>query len=215
VTGTGATNTPQTIAVQLTVTPAPQPTISLSRTSLSFTATSGGANPANQAVSISNSGGGTLNWTASVVPGASWLGVVPGSGTDAGTLTVSANITGLAPNTYNGSIQVTGTGATNTPQTIPVQLIVTPAPTPPPPTISDLISLVSGLPDGGVRLFLLARLHNIQALIDRGSTRAACSNLDAFVKDVQLLGKIGRIDPATAEELIHAARAIQASLGCR
>jgi hypothetical protein len=100
VTGTCATNTPQIIPVQLTVTAPPQPTLSLSRTSLTFTATAGGANPADQSVSISNSGSGSLVWTASVVPGASWLGVVPGSGTDTGTLTVSANIAGLAPNTY-------------------------------------------------------------------------------------------------------------------
>jgi len=120
------------------------PAISLSPTSLNFTATAGGANPADQAVVISNSGGGTLNWNANVVTGASWLGVSPSAGTDTGTLTASVNIVGLAANTYNGSIQVDGTGATNTPQTIPVQLTVT-APPPPSDTTPPVLSLPANI----------------------------------------------------------------------
>jgi subtilase family protein/BACON domain-containing protein len=99
-----------------------QPTIGVSPTSMSFTATAGGSNPANQSLSITNTGGGTLNWTAS--SNATWLSVSPTSGTAPSTATVSVNITGLAAGTYNGAITITATGATNTPVTVPVTLTV-------------------------------------------------------------------------------------------
>jgi hypothetical protein len=99
-----------------------QPTIGVSPTSLSFTATAGGANPANQTISITNTGAGTLNWTASA--DASWLSVSPASGTAPSTLTASVNITGLAAGTYNGNITISAAGATNTPVTVPVTLTV-------------------------------------------------------------------------------------------
>lgn len=98
------------------------PTIGVSPSSFSFTATAGGANPANQSLSITNTGGGTLNWTAS--DNATWLSVSPTSGTAPSTVTVSANIAGLTPGTYNGTITVTATGATNSPVGVPVTLTV-------------------------------------------------------------------------------------------
>lgn len=98
------------------------PTIGLSPSSLSFTATVGGSNPANQTISITNTGSGTLNW--SQTDNASWLTVTPASGTAPSTLTASVSISGLTAGTYNGTITVTATGATNTPQTIPVTLTV-------------------------------------------------------------------------------------------
>ncbi len=101
------------------------PTIGVSPSSFSFTATAGGANPANQTLSISNTGGGTLNWTAS--DDATWLTVSPTSGTAPSTATLSVNITGLAAGTYNGTVTVSATGATNTPVSVPVTLTVNPA----------------------------------------------------------------------------------------
>lgn len=98
------------------------PTIGVSPSSFSFSATVGGANPASQSLSISNTGGGTLNWTAS--SNASWLSVSPTSGAAPSTATVSANIAGLAVGTYNGAITISATGATNTPVTVPVTLTV-------------------------------------------------------------------------------------------
>jgi hypothetical protein len=66
----GATNTPQTAPVSLTINPAPA-TISYSPPGLSFTATQGGANPSSRNLGIWNSGGGTLSW--SVSDDATWL----------------------------------------------------------------------------------------------------------------------------------------------
>jgi hypothetical protein len=101
------------------------PTIGASPASFSFTATAGGANPANQTLNITNTGGGTLNWTAS--DNATWLSVSPVSGTAPSSVAVSVNISGLAAGTYNGSITISATGATNTPVTVPVTLTVNPS----------------------------------------------------------------------------------------
>jgi hypothetical protein len=102
--------------------PPTQPTIGVTPTSLSFTATAGGSNPANQTINITNTGGGTLNWTAS--DDAPWLTVSPASGTAPSTLTASVNISGLAAGTFNGTITISATGATNTPVNVPVTLTV-------------------------------------------------------------------------------------------
>lgn len=75
--------------------------------------------PTAQMVSISNSGGGTLEWSAS--SSAAWLSVSPTSGTGDGTLTISVDRSTLNEGTLNnGSINVTATDATNSPQTIQV-----------------------------------------------------------------------------------------------
>jgi hypothetical protein len=101
---------------------ATQPTIGVSPASLSFTATAGGSNPANQTINITNTGGGTLNFTAS--DDAPWLTISPTSGTAPSTLTASVDITGLAAGTFNGTITISAAGATNTPVNVPVTLTV-------------------------------------------------------------------------------------------
>ena len=123
----------------------PTPTIGVSPSSLSFSATVGGANPANQSLNISNTGGGTLNWTAS--DNATWLTISPTSGTAPSTVTASVNISGLAAGTYNGTITVSATGATNSPVNVPVTLIVS-------PVVSNLI--VNGGFEGSVSPWVLA-----------------------------------------------------------
>src|SRR5262249_58916641 len=75
--------------VHLPVTGAPaRPAMGASPTSLSFTAQQGGSTPAAQTVSISNTGGGTLSWTAS--DNAAWLTLSPAAGTGNGAVTLSA-----------------------------------------------------------------------------------------------------------------------------
>jgi hypothetical protein len=129
VTGVGATNTPQSIPVTLTISTAtsatPTSTISLSRASLAFSAAQGGSNPAGQAVAISNSGSGTLNWSVSTT--APWLALSPVTGTAPSSFNAHADISGLAAGTYSTTITVTGVGATNTPQSIPVTLTISAA----------------------------------------------------------------------------------------
>ena len=126
VTAAGATGSPATVTVSLTVA-APAPSLSVSTNALTFSGTAGGSNPAAQTVNISNTGGGTLNWTAT--SGQGWLGVSPGSGSGAGTLTIQPNLSGLTAGSYSGAVTVTAAGATGSPATVTVSLTVAaPAP---------------------------------------------------------------------------------------
>jgi len=71
---------------------AASPTLVVSPASLSFTASVGGPDPATQPLGISNSGSGTLSWTATKT--ASWLTVGPSSGSGPATATVSVATSG-------------------------------------------------------------------------------------------------------------------------
>ena len=109
------------------------PSLSVFPASLSFSGTVGGTDSLAQTLTVSNIGTGTMSWTAS--DDASWLAVTPVSGESNGTaVTVSVSLTGLVAGTYNATVTVGATGASNSPKTIPVSLVLTaPAPTPTPP----------------------------------------------------------------------------------
>jgi uncharacterized membrane protein len=101
------------------------PAIGFSPTNLTFTGTVGGANPAPKPISISNTGSGTLPWTAS--DNAAWLALSPVSGTNSGTVTASVNMTGLVAGTYNSIVTITASGSSNSPRQIPVSFILSAA----------------------------------------------------------------------------------------
>ena len=125
---TGAT--PVTVPVSFTVTAAPvPPAIGASPLSLSFTAQQGGANPATQTLNISNTGSGTLSWTAT--DNAPWMTLSRTSGTNNGVLIVSVIPGTTSPGTHNGMITLSATGASSV--SVPVTFTVTTAPAPPPP----------------------------------------------------------------------------------
>jgi Viral BACON domain len=107
------------MSVPVTFTVTEVPTISLSPASLTYTATQGAANPTNQTITVSNTGG-TLSWTTS--DDAAWLSVTPATGSGNGTLTASVNTASLATGTYTGTITVTASGATS--RTVGVTLTV-------------------------------------------------------------------------------------------
>ncbi|MCK5606099.1 hypothetical protein KAR91_29640, partial [Candidatus Pacearchaeota archaeon] len=100
--------------------------IGKSPSSFSFGATEGANNPSSQTLSIWRSAGSQpLDW--SVSDNAAWLSLSPSSGSSTGetdSVTVSVNIDGLADGTYNGTITILADGATNSPQTLPITLIV-------------------------------------------------------------------------------------------
>ena len=75
-TAVAATNPSQQVAVTLTVIE-PPPTISLDQASLTFMAVEGIGNPAALALRITNTGDGTLSWSAS--ENATWLSLSPTS----------------------------------------------------------------------------------------------------------------------------------------
>ncbi|MBI4890745.1 MAG: hypothetical protein HY821_08990 [Acidobacteria bacterium] len=96
----------------------PTATISLSRSTLYFGATQSGTvvTPA-QNVELGVNGTGTVTWTAS--SNRSWLTVTPTSGTGPTRLSVQVNSSALpSPASMDGTITVTATGATNSPQYI-------------------------------------------------------------------------------------------------
>ena len=113
-----------------------QPVLSVSPSSLIFTAVENGSNPSSASLTVSNTGSGTLSFTDSA--NQSWLSVSPSSGTasPSQTLQVSASVAGLTAGTYTGTITVTATGATGSPASIQVTFTVTSS-SPPPPTGSD------------------------------------------------------------------------------
>ena len=76
--------------------------------------------PSGGYVPISNTGGGTLNWTST--KSATWLRRSPISGTAPSTMRVWVDGTGLPPGNYHGWIKVWATGATNSPQTLSVTM---------------------------------------------------------------------------------------------
>jgi hypothetical protein len=101
------------------------PVVGASPASLSFTAQQGSGNPANQTLSLNNTGGGTLTWTAT--DNATWLTLSPASGTGNGTVTVAVATGSLTAGTYNGIMTLSATGASNV--SLPVTFTVTPAST--------------------------------------------------------------------------------------
>jgi uncharacterized delta-60 repeat protein len=110
------------------------PTIGYSPSFMTFSASEGGSNPAPQTIQIDNTGDGMLSYA--ITDDANWLDVSPAdgiaySGDPANSHAVSVDISGLTEGTYNAEITITGYGASNTPQTIPVSLTINAAaPTP-------------------------------------------------------------------------------------
>jgi len=125
VAGTGASNTPVNLPVTLNVTTATtNPTINLTPSSLSFSYAAGSTTTGTKTLSVASSTASALSYTATA-SGGSWLSVSSASGSTPGSVTVSANPTGMAAGTYNGTITVTSSGASNSPQSVPVTLTVT------------------------------------------------------------------------------------------
>jgi hypothetical protein len=122
VTGSGAPNSPQVVDVNLVIY---QPVIELSAIEFEFYAFEGGANPANQILSISNIGTGTLNWGITEYCG--WLSAEPNSGSSTGgvdDVNVIVDILGLTRGTYNCQLTVDAGTAANSPQIVDVKLVI-------------------------------------------------------------------------------------------
>ncbi len=94
------------------------PFISIDRDQLNFVYVQGGEPPDSQCFMVWNSGGGILNWE--VGSESPWIHLEPDSGTEAGSVEVSVDSSGLAPGEYMGTIQVTAAEATNSPLELPV-----------------------------------------------------------------------------------------------
>jgi hypothetical protein len=101
------------------------PHIVLQPQTLNFVAPQSGDLPASQTITLTNTGGGTLNWYIDAqIP---WLNISPFQGTsNSQQITVSINTTDLDPNTYHGTMTVTSSNADNSPQNMTVNYDVPP-----------------------------------------------------------------------------------------
>ncbi len=97
------------------------PVMSLSPTDLSFSATEGGSNPSPRTVSVTNSGGGTLD-AVSVSESCSWLTVTRSGSGNSQTLTNSVNISGLGAGARTATVTVSCGNASNSPRSYDVTL---------------------------------------------------------------------------------------------
>ena len=152
VSASGASNSPQQVAVSLTVgTP---PSIALSQASLAFAATVGGASPPAQTVAVTNGGGGTLSGLAATVTYpptllTGWLTTATLDATTApATLTVRPTTGVLAAGTYEATILVAAAGASNSPQEIVVTFTVQSAAAAPSISLART-TVAMGAPAGG------------------------------------------------------------------
>jgi hypothetical protein len=101
----------------------PNPSITLSRTKLSFGAVSGGGSTPAQTVSVVNSGSAPQSWTATTLQ--NWMTVQPGSGAGSGRIQVTVNPSGLSVGVHSGAISVTDPNAPQyLPKTIAVSLTI-------------------------------------------------------------------------------------------
>ena len=104
------------------------PAIADSPSSFSFITEQGGSNPSSQTLEIQNSGDGTLDWSAT--DDADWLSLSPASGSCASgeinNVTVSVDASAISAGDYTATITISAPEATNTPQTVAVNLTITP-----------------------------------------------------------------------------------------
>lgn len=98
------------------------PQLSLNRTDINFGYSIGTSLPDSQNFTISNSGGETLNWTATA--DAPWINHYPASGIGDSMVAVNIAPSGLTPGHYTGIINISDVYATNSPQTINLTLDV-------------------------------------------------------------------------------------------
>src|SRR5579883_3042524 len=129
---------------------------------LSFTYQIGGPAPAAGFLLVTNVSHGDMSWVATL-QNAPWATISPNSGSLPDTYTrgissppstVTVNPSGLAPGSYSGTITVTATssyGVPNSPQTIPITLVVAQSKSPilSVNTISLSFFAVQTLQDGG------------------------------------------------------------------
>jgi uncharacterized protein (TIGR03437 family) len=149
ITASGATGSPITIPVMLTVMPAQS--LAVSPSSLTFNYVLNASAPAAQTVTLTTSGGAApFTVTTS---GGTWLQVTPTSGTTPATLSISIATTGLAAGTYSGTVTVSSTSATQT-ATVTVSMTVAAVPTPTVGGVANAGSYVTGSVAPGENIYI-------------------------------------------------------------
>jgi Viral BACON domain len=94
--------------------------------SLTFSGGYNSTNPSPQTINVSSSGTGAVAWTA--LSSAPWLTLSVSNGITPASIQASVNTSTLVPGTYTGTIRIASFGVGNSPQSIPVTLTITSAP---------------------------------------------------------------------------------------
>jgi chitodextrinase len=129
----------QSTSVVATTQSAPVSHLSLSPTSLSFSAVSGGATPSGKSTTLSNSGTASATWTAT--PSQNWCHVLPNTGSLANGSNLPLSVLVDAPSnvgSFTCTISFSAPNSDNNPQNLSITYTVTSPPTQDttPPTVS-------------------------------------------------------------------------------
>ena len=123
VTTEGASNSPLTIPVSLTVQGIPE--FDISQDSIAFTVLQPQSAPVSTTITLSTGNNPPVSFSLDVTA-STWLSVTPLSGTTPATVTVTADPTGLRPGNYSGSVAFSSSGKKL--KTVGVNLTVTATP---------------------------------------------------------------------------------------
>lgn len=129
-----------TVPVTLTVGTSTNSPLTSTPTSLTFTGTAGGTNPASQSIQIGTTGINPAQpFTAAIATqsGGNWLSISPVAGTTPTSIQATANTSGLAAGTYNATITLTPQGGQAL--TVPITLTVTGG-TGPAPAVTTVVN---------------------------------------------------------------------------
>jgi hypothetical protein len=131
VTSAGTTNSPAGVLVTLVV-DAAGPAISIAPSTVIFTTTAGGPDPAPAFPVITNGGGGALTGLSASVRYpqgelSGWLTALVSTAIAPSTLPLMATTASIPIGTHTAFVDVTAKDASNSPYTLPVTLVVSPA----------------------------------------------------------------------------------------
>ncbi len=123
----GASNSPRSVTVTFVV---GGPGLVRAPGTLTFAANQGAAQPAAQNVSVTATSGtiGGLGATTTYTSGAGWLTISLSGPTTPASLSVRPSTTGLAPGTYQATVNILSPNASNSPVTVAVSYTVQAAP---------------------------------------------------------------------------------------
>ncbi len=119
ITSPEAENSPQNAVITYSVISISRPTINLSTTSLSFSATSGSLTPSSQTINLWNTGNANLSWNATTDQ--NWCHVSPSSGNLSPNSNTNLAVSVDAPSnigTFNCTVTVTDPNASNSPRAL-------------------------------------------------------------------------------------------------
>jgi Viral BACON domain len=125
ITGNAVAGSPAVVSITINVAP---PSMQVSTNSVSFNATAGNS-VTPQSITVTNTGGGILTWTANTSSDAGWLAVSPAGDSDTGgkssTVTFTADASNLPAGTYTTTVTITPAPGGGAPVDVNITLTVT------------------------------------------------------------------------------------------